>query len=50
MDLDEEDQLTADMYCGGVHLTYDDAPGVTVIIAQFIREQLSEIGTTDSHR
>lgn len=41
MDLNEEDQLSADMYRDGIHLAYDEAPGATVIIAQFIREKLS---------
>ena len=50
MDLKEEDQLTADMYRDGIHLAYDEAPGATVIIAQFIRSRLGDELTTDAHR
>ncbi|MDK2981892.1 MAG: hypothetical protein PWQ55_2239 [Chloroflexota bacterium] len=50
MDLGEEDQLTADMYRDGIHLAYDEAPGASVIIAQFIREKLSGELSTDEHR
>ena len=47
MDLGEEDQLTADMYRDGIHLAYDEAPGATVIIAQFIRARLGGELTTE---
>ena len=42
LDLAEEDRLTADMYRDSIHLAYDEAPGATVIIAQYIREKLGE--------
>lgn len=41
LDLADEEQLTADMYRDRIHLNLDDAPGASVIIAQYLRQHLA---------